>query len=288
MEIDWTHFRAKIYDMLGWWYYAGMPSRSWLDPFEDYGLLYSPSGRYKTRRFVHGRAFGGHDFEFAEIEAVNPPLENGQEPTPQRGFQGVILKLNIDKKFLGRTVIRFDAGHLNPPSVGALKRVGFLQSDFERHFEVYGDDPVEAHYLITPDLIQRLLNFRDVLTGRAVQCVFMGGAIYIILHLDNYLIRPLETPHDGIDHMAAMVQIETGEILLILEDIQNFLNSRDLYNRRMNGDDRLAYYRSEAERIKTLMQQVVDVWPERKACQHLTPHHQLVSGFWRLLLSPRL
>jgi len=286
--MDWTEFRAKIYDMLGWWYYSGMPSRSWLRPFEDYSLLYSPTNRYKTRRFVHGRAFGGHDFEFAEIEALNPPTDDAAEAQAPRGFQGVILKLNIDKKFQGRTVIRFDAGPLNPPSVGSLKRIGFLQSDFERKFEVYGDDPVEAHYLITPDLIERLLNFRDVLTGRAVQCVFMGGAIYIILHLDNYLIRPLETPNDGIDHMAAMVQIEIGEILLILEDIQNFLNSRDLYNRRMSDDDRLAYHRSQAERVQTMMQDVVNVWPERKLCKHLTPHHQLISGFWRLLLYPRV
>lgn len=286
--MDWTEFRAKIYDMLGWWYYAGMPAHSWLHPFETYGLIHSPTRRYKTRRFVHGRAFGGHGFEFAELDAVNPPREGDDESAPLQGFHGVVLKLGIDKKFQGRTVIRFDAGRLNPASIGGLDRIGFGQSEFEAQFEVYGDDPVEAHYLITPDLIERLLNFRNVLSGRAVQCVFFGGAIYVILHLDNYMLRPLETPDDNIDHMAAMVQIEIGEILLILEDIQNFLNSRDLYNRRMDNEARLDYYRGEAMRIKTIMQQVIEVWPERKACQHLTPHHQLVSGFWRLLLYPRV
>ena len=286
--MDWTQFRAKIYDLLGWWYYSGMPARSWLNMFEDYSLITSPTGRYTTRRFIHGRAFGGQDFEFAEIEALNTPYGQTPDPEGPKGFQGVILKLGIDKTFQSRTVVRFDAGLLNPPSIGGLKRVGFGQSAFEAEFEVYGDDPVEAHYLITPDLIERLLNFRDVLAGRAVQCVFNGGAIYVIMHLDNYLLRPFEQPNDGIDHMAAMVQIEIGEILLILEDIQSFLNSRDLYNRRMSDDDRLDYYRGEAQRVKTLMEQVISVWPERKQCKHLTPHHNLVNGFWRLLLYPRL
>lgn len=288
MDVSWTEFRAKIYDLLGWWYYSGMPVRSWLNRFEDYSLISSPTRQYKTRRFVHGRAFGGHDFEFAEIEALNQPSTEPEDDSERIGFQGAILKLAIDKTFHGRTIVRFDAGMLNPKSISGLKRVGFMQSQFEAKFEVYSDDPVEAHYLITPDLIERLLNFRDVLAGRAVQCVFEGGAIYVILHLDNYLLRPLEQDDDGIDHMAAMVQIEIGEVLLILEDIQNFLNSRDLYNRRMNREDRLAYYRNEAERVKMLMQQVVEVWPERKLCQHLTPHHKLVKGFWRLLLYPSL
>lgn len=288
MEMGWIEFRAKIYDLMGWWFYYGMPARSWLDRFEDYQLIYSPTGRYKTRRFVHGRAFGGGDFEFAEIEALN--TLRGEDPglTQKTGFQGVILKLDIDKKCQGETIIRFDAGALNPPKIAGLKRVGFGQSDFEEQFEVYSHDAVEAHYLITPDLIYRLLNFRDVLSGRAVQCAFIGGAIYVILQLDNYLIRPLESEHDGIDHMAAMVQIEIGEVLLILEDIQNFLNSRDMYDRRMSDADRLAYYRSRAEQVKALMEQVIAAWPERKRCKHLTEHHQLVKGFWRLLLSPRV
>lgn len=288
MDVSWTEFRAKIYDMLGWWYYSGMPVRSWLDRFEDYSLISSPTGRYKTRRFVRGRAFGGHDFEFAEIEAINQSSGEPDEDKARKGFQGAILKLGLDKRFHGRTIVRFDAGRLNPASIAGIKRVGFGQSQFEAAFEVYSDDPVEAHYLITPDLISRLLNFRDVLAGRAVQCVFHSGHIYVILHLDNYLLRPLEHPNDGIEHMADMVQIEIGEILLILEDIQNFLNSRALYNRRMSDEDRLAHYRAEAMRVRTMMEQLVSVWPERKACKHLTPHHYLVSGFWRLLLHPRI
>jgi len=287
---NWVEIRRKIYDMLGWWYYPSLPVRSWLNNIEAYRLISSSSGYYNTRRFVSGKAFGGQNFEFTELEAVLTTEQLQQKAQGQdisdTGFEGVILRLDIDKKFLGKTVIRFDAGAFNPPRLSKLKRVGFLNNAFERRYDVYSSDAVEAHYLITPDLIERLMNFRHVLNGRAVQCAFMHGSIYVILGLDNHLIRPVETIEDGIEHISAMIHIEIGEVFLILEDIQRFLNSRELNNRRASDKDRLAYYRQENERVSQIMAQVVELWPNKKTCQHLTEHHQLVTGFWRLLLKP--
>ena len=96
MEMSWVEFRAKVYDMLGWWYYPSMPATSWVQQFETYKLITSPTGRYKTRRFVHGRAFGGHDFEFAEVEAIDQPRENNPYMETEairapRGFRGAIF-----------------------------------------------------------------------------------------------------------------------------------------------------------------------------------------------------
>lgn len=61
--------------------------------------------------------------------------------------------------------------------------------EFERMFAVYGDDQIEARYILSTSLMERMLNFRKD-TGKAIQFSFVGSKIYIAIPYTKKLFEP--------------------------------------------------------------------------------------------------
>ena len=97
-------------------------------------------------------------------------------------FQGVIVKLDMNKKFNGHTVIRPNKfAHFSPAS--HLRHTTLEDVMFEKNFDVYTNDEVEARYLITPSFMERLNNMKTVFEACSVSCAFY----------ENYLLIGLNT-----------------------------------------------------------------------------------------------
>lgn len=58
------------------------------------------------------------------------------------------------------------------------KRVEMENIDFEKQFDVFSEDQVEARMLVTPAFMSRLLDFQKK-TGKAYEFYFKGGEVYI-------------------------------------------------------------------------------------------------------------
>jgi len=261
--------RRFIHDALGWDYMASSKAPGILNPLLASGIITSLSGRFDFRGSVRGQAFGGQSFDLVDVTASEPKLMNEGRFTDQyasaydddtiaydathsirRGFQGVVVSLPHHSPFMGSTIIRRDHGRLNPPKVEGLKRVGFASLEFEKIFEVYSDDQVEARFLITPDFMERLMIFSDDYLGRNVQCVFLRDKFHITVDIDDRF--DFSRDMNSIDYQDASTAIinEIGGIFYLLEKLQTLQARIGAKGSDAVDVERASYYRGL---IDTLM-----------------------------------
>lgn len=148
----------------------------------------------------------GIDFEFFEAH-----LEERRTTTDSKGrtqtrwvtvFRGQCIRFDFHKRFFGHTLVTRDAGFFNfmgKVTMGELDRARLESPEFEKAFEVYTSDQVEARFLLTPDMMQRLINLEDVFHGRKLRCAFEGGEMFIAvegadLFEPGSLFTPLDNP----------------------------------------------------------------------------------------------
>jgi hypothetical protein len=122
--------------------------------------------------------FGGErqGCAFQLYEAKLTKLANRSRRTV---FQGQIARVAFPKRFLGVTVVAREGFRVRPPK--GLERVGLESSEFERAFEVYGSDQVEARYLVHPAFMARLIDLETAAAGQRIRCAFEGGDLLIAM-----------------------------------------------------------------------------------------------------------
>ena len=116
-------------------------------------------------------------------------------------FRGQLLRVSFPKKFLGVTVVRRDSGLFNffHHFGNKLQRVGLEDPKFEREFEVYASDQVEARELIHPVFMERLLTLEKAYDGKRMRCAFQDGDLLLAVEgRDRFevgsMFRPLADP----------------------------------------------------------------------------------------------
>jgi hypothetical protein len=124
----------------------------------------------------HGCAFDMHE---AHLETEHSDSDGGTDWVTV--FRGQLIRIAFPKKFNGVTIVRRDAGVLNALSgLGKdFQRIGIGEARFERAFEVYGTDQVEARYLLHPVFLERLLHLEETFKGKQVRCAFEGGDLLV-------------------------------------------------------------------------------------------------------------
>jgi hypothetical protein len=66
-------------------------------------------------------------------------------------------------------------------------RVRLEDPVFEKAFEVYGSDQIEARFLLTPDFMERLLGLERTFQGKQLRCAFSGGEMLLAVAGKNLL-----------------------------------------------------------------------------------------------------
>ncbi len=147
---------------------------------------------------------GNVDFELFEAH-----LEDKRTTTDSKGrtqtewvtvFRGQCLRFQFPKRFYGRTLITRDAGFFNRfGGGGGLQRAILESPEFEKIFEVYTDDQVEARYLLTPDVMQKLTDIEEIFHGGNLKCCFTQGEMFVTveggdLFEPGSMFVPLDNP----------------------------------------------------------------------------------------------
>lgn len=81
-------------------------------------------------------------------------------------FQGLIVKLTMNKKFSGITVVGMN-GNVKPPT--GCENVELESVEFMKNRKVYSTDQIEARYLLTPTFMERLGNLGERFMGTIEQ-----------------------------------------------------------------------------------------------------------------------
>lgn len=167
--------------------------------------------RSKYEDLVTGKR-GVVDFELFEAH-----LEEKRTTTDSKGrtqttwvtvFRGQCLRLDFHKTFYGRTLVTRDAGFFNRFGGGkGMQRAGLEDPKFEKIFEVYTTDQVESRYLLTPDLMQKLVDLEDVFRGGKLKAAFDGGEMLITVQGGN-LFEPgsMFKPLDSADRVQELLK----------------------------------------------------------------------------------
>lgn len=171
-------------------------------------LIYQHSiDRYSNEDLIYG-LLGKTAVRFSEVHA-----EYKTTTTDSKGnrhthwhtiFKGVFFVADFNKHFQGRTIVQPD--HLESAwggvgswlqSLTAKAQVGSHKGQlvkledptFERLFAVYSTDQVEARYILSTSLMQRLVEFHDRV-GRPLALSFIDSKLHIAIPNNKNLFEP--------------------------------------------------------------------------------------------------
>lgn len=135
-------------------------------------------------------------------------------------FRGQLIRMHFPRDFLGVTIVRRDMGVFNVFGGGEsngrkLERVRLVDSTFEKAFEVWGTDQVEARYLLHPVMMERLIGLESGLHGRRIRCAFEGGDLLVAVEGGDLfepgdMFKPLVDPSRArriVDEIASVVRV---------------------------------------------------------------------------------
>ena len=113
-------------------------------------------------------------------------------------FNGIFVLLEMNKNFSGKTVVKKDQGKMgnwftrkfNKPLFSKktvdLKNVKLEDPVFEKKFEVYSTDQVEARYLLTTSFMERLLELSSLFSKNGtIQCSFYLNKLLLMIPSDK-------------------------------------------------------------------------------------------------------
>ena len=126
-------------------------------------------------------------------------------------FRGILITLSMNKKFNGKTVVRKDSGIIGnwfKKKFSSLKNVKLEDPNFEKMFEVYSDDQVEARYLLTVTFMERLKELADTFGGKSIQCCFYNKELFMMIPIKKNMFEPgsIYEPEDFIDDSKSLIK----------------------------------------------------------------------------------
>ena len=172
-----------ICQFLNWTFQEKIEQPPLFEMFVSLGLLPTRFTRSKFEDKISGLAHGAK-FEFFEAHLENKQ-SSGKKTNTVPVFRGQLLAIEFDKEFLGKTIILRDKGWLQRKKKLDMKRVGLVDPVFEKIFEAYGTDQVEARYLLTPTFMQRLVDLEQTVDGKNIRFAFSEGYLLIAVETGN-------------------------------------------------------------------------------------------------------
>ena len=170
--------------------------------YMDSQIFLTHPDRYKCEDHVSGK-IGETQIEFSEIHS-----EYKTESTDSKGrrqtqwhtiFRGLFFIADFNKNFQGTTVVLPDLAEKTFGFLGKifqswnLARKGQLikleDPEFEKLFVVYGDNQITARYILTPGLMQRLVEFRKNVSN-TIFLSFKDSKVYLAISISRNLFEP--------------------------------------------------------------------------------------------------
>lgn len=157
----------------------------------------------KSKLFKDYNRHSGDDFFNGEYRGVGIAVSeedlkyhtyNGKRSSTSTVFKGIVILLEMNKNFSGQTIVLKDWGIFNAfHKLGNLKtklqRIVLEDSVFEKQFEVYGTDQLEARYLLTTAFMERMLKVRDAYKSNKIQFSFFDNKLLIAINTNKNMFE---------------------------------------------------------------------------------------------------
>ena len=119
-------------------------------------------------------------------------------------FDGIIIELDMNKPFNGQTIVKTDHGIFNRfYCVSNMENVKLEDVVFEKHFEVYSTDQIEARYVLTTAFMERMLKLKEVFKGKQIQFSFFDNKVIIAIDTSKDMFEVSSLFHKIPDYKRA-------------------------------------------------------------------------------------
>ncbi len=162
--------------------------------YEKSGLFLQKQERYTGDDYVEGK----RDKTFFSFSELHTQYEAGSGKSKhwERIFKGLFFIGDFNKNFHGRTY----AWSENNPQLNflskifssfaaGLEKVKLEDPEFERRFIVYSSDQVEARYILSPSMMERMVKLRDMM-GPEFCLSFVDTNVYVAVPISDELFEP--------------------------------------------------------------------------------------------------
>ena len=133
-------------------------------------------------------------------------------------FRGVVARLDFNKNFQGHTVVVPDAeskilgGLFGQSEKRKAKRLVQLENpDFEGQFSVYSSNDQEARYLLTPKMMELIME-TQALMGQQLRLCFIENSVFCTIpstkdRFEVSLFSGAVTPEGAVGDLADLVML---------------------------------------------------------------------------------
>lgn len=171
-------------------------------------MAYSLTGVSSAESTYRGEIFPGYtsiqtedfiegNYKEVKVKLHEATLRQKSGKNTVTVFTGFVLELGFPKDFHGKTVVLKDGGSIGNFFTGkefkGLARVELEDPEFEKMFQVFSSDQVEARFVLTTAFMERLLNLAKLRSPNGVpkvQCVFEHNTLVISVPCTQNLFEP--------------------------------------------------------------------------------------------------
>ncbi len=153
-------------------------------------------------------SYKGVNFKIIEAD-FSLETGSGDDKHERTIFDGIILKIESAKDFSSHTLIKRDTmikREFKSIDGSRLKRTELEDVVFEKDYDVYTNDEVEARYLITARFMDKFNLIKKAFEASYVSCVFYDKNVYLALNTnrDMFQLCKLDKPINDITMFAKM------------------------------------------------------------------------------------
>lgn len=227
-----THFKEKVIRPLieeidNSFHY--IPDLHVASEYFNRSYLFPSPDRYSGNDLVKGK-IDGVDLTFSDVHAEKEHRDSKGRRSYSTIFKGLFIISDFHKNFKGKTIVLPDTaqsafGDLIGSFLQAnnFSRSGDLvkmdSPEFEKEFVVYGSDQIEARYILTHTLMEKILHYRKH-SGHPVYVSFRGRNIYMAIEYNKDLFEP-SIFNSLLDYKIAMEYIKTLHLSIgIVEELK--------------------------------------------------------------------
>jgi len=140
------------------------------------------------------------DFRFSELHTQYKTTKTDSEGKTETEwhtiFKGLFAHADFNKEIKGRTFIlpehaskQFNKFGMSISDGGKTELVKLENVEFEKIFKVYGTDQIESRYVLTPRMMEAMVNIYKQYKRR-VYFSFIGSRVYVAMSFNKDLFEP--------------------------------------------------------------------------------------------------
>jgi len=196
--------------------------------FERSEIYTSSVDRINGNDYVHGH-IDGMKIKFSDLHVEKRHKNSKGKDNWTTVFQGLFIVAEFNKNFHGKTVVLPDSAQshfgdlignwLQSKNMTRPELIKMDDPAFEKEFVVYGSDQVEARYILSHSLMEKLLLFQKK-SNHPVSVSFVRNHIHLAVEYNKDLFEP-SVFHSLLKYKIAMEYVRTLHLAIgIIQDLK--------------------------------------------------------------------